>query len=158
MSGPALRIIGARFTQAQMAIHRQPHFCCVGVLLPIVLPPADWTKSHRFGSFKRLVSTAGTAEAVFDSALHGSIDDGTGWPVYREARILISSDQDLNLVVSATCSPSGPSDGSWYIGSRGQPGECSLVCRPKLMAPRAARLSASSCVRSTFGHAGSFTK
>ena len=83
MGGAALHIIPARFVQAQVTVHGQPHLGRIGIFLAIVLPPADWAKAHCVGNFKRLISTAGAAKTSCDHTLHAFIDEVTRMPVTK---------------------------------------------------------------------------
>jgi hypothetical protein len=67
MGGSDARVVFARFTQAEGAIHGEPHIAGIGVFLPIVLPPADRAQSQRAGVFERSESTTRAAK----TSLHG---------------------------------------------------------------------------------------
>jgi hypothetical protein len=47
--------------QAQLAVHREPDFRGVFVFLPIVFPPAHWTKRERVHRLQGLVSATWAA-------------------------------------------------------------------------------------------------
>jgi len=72
MRRSATGIVPACLVQAEVAVHRQPDFGGVGVLLPVILPPADRTQRQRAG---RLQRPAPAARAAIPS-LHSSPLDG----------------------------------------------------------------------------------
>lgn len=63
MGGTAPSVEGTRLIQAEVAIDSQPDIGGVGILLPVVLPPADRTERQCAGRLQRLQATARAAKA-----------------------------------------------------------------------------------------------
>lgn len=62
MGRTAMRIVLARFIQAESAIHGQADIRGISVLLAIIFPPAHWAQPERIRRFQRLVPATGAAE------------------------------------------------------------------------------------------------
>jgi hypothetical protein len=67
MGCAALRVVRARFVEAQLAVDGQAHIEGVSVFLAVVLPPAHRTKLHCFRSVQGLGSAARAAKAGCNS-------------------------------------------------------------------------------------------
>ena len=70
MRRPARQEMGARFGQAEVAIHRQPDRRGIGVVLTVVFPPAHGAQLKALRRRQGPVSTAGAAK----SRLHVEMD------------------------------------------------------------------------------------
>src|SRR5665213_3383166 len=64
MGRAALRIVRARFVEAQRAVDGQAHIGGVCVFLAVVLPPADRAKLHCFRSFRGFQGPVSAARAA----------------------------------------------------------------------------------------------
>ncbi len=65
MGRAAACIAGAGFDQAQMTVDGEANFGRVGVILTIILPPADGAKGHCVGSVERPIAAAEATKAGF---------------------------------------------------------------------------------------------
>gem|GEM_PF-7034785 len=74
MCRAALCVVGSRFFEAKLAVDSAANFGGVVVFLVVIFPPADRAKIERRGSFKGLVSAAGTPIAHFDRGSHTGMD------------------------------------------------------------------------------------
>lgn len=77
IGGPKPRKVVAGLAQAQRTIDGMPDFAGVGVLLAVILPPANGAKSQGAGRFQRLSSAAWAAKANLNH-LHAQMDAEPG--------------------------------------------------------------------------------
>jgi len=66
----AMGKVGARFVQAEGAIHGEANIRCIFILLAIVFPPADRAQRERAGGFQRLVTAARTTKTNLHQCFH----------------------------------------------------------------------------------------
>ena len=65
----AVRVVLAGFCEAELAVHGKTDFKRVGVVLTVVLPPADWAEPHGSGNFQRPITTTGAEKSNRNSHL-----------------------------------------------------------------------------------------
>jgi hypothetical protein len=68
MSRSAMSEVLAGFVQAERSIDSEADLGCVGILLTIVLPPADGAQGQRTGGFQSLIAAAWTSIAKLQSS------------------------------------------------------------------------------------------
>jgi hypothetical protein len=90
MGRAAAQEVRAGLGQAQFAIHGQPGYGGILVVLPVVLPPADRAQLLRAGRFQRPVPAAKATETSLFGSPHERMD-GEGerrvtWPMKTEAK------------------------------------------------------------------------
>ena len=74
MRGAALRIVGAGFFEAELAVDGKTDVGSVVVFLTVIFPPADRAQLEGCGSIESLVTAAGATEAHFDVRAHTKMD------------------------------------------------------------------------------------
>ena len=77
MSRAAMREVLAGFIQTEGSVDGEADFCCVVVLLAIVLPPADGAQGHGAGGFQGLIAAAWTSIANLQN-FPGCVDANEG--------------------------------------------------------------------------------